>query len=168
MKKLSILIVILLVLITISGCSKKEEDKKTIPTYPADIVCTSNIEDEHDGDVENYISNVFIKLDDNKNVTETIYQSISESTLLDKATLELTNQFLEIYKDIKGISASSDVIDNKLIITIKYNYLDMDLNSTKKKLGTIVESNSILKKANKLPFSYEDFKKYELNGYECK
>jgi uncharacterized lipoprotein YehR (DUF1307 family) len=168
MKKLGVILIILLVLITISGCSKKEEDKKTIPTYNADIVCSSNIEDEHDGDVENYISNVFIKLDDNKNVTETIYQSISESTLLDKATLELTNQFLEIYKDIKGITASSDVIDNKLIITIKYNYIDMELKNTKMKLGTIVEDDSILKKATQLPFSYEEFKKYELNGYECK
>ena len=32
----------------------------------------------------------------------------------------------------------------------------------------IIETNSIIKKANKLPFSYDDFKKYELDGYECK
>ncbi len=168
MRKVLVFLSIFIVLGLISGCAKKEEEKKTIPTYDADIVCFANIEEENDGDVENYISNVFIKLDDNKNVTETVYQSISESSLLDKATLELTNQFLNIYKDIKGIEASSDVIDNKLIITIKYNYKDMDLDDTKKKLGSIIEDDSIFKKVKKLPFKYDELVKYDLKGYECK
>ena len=116
MKKLGVLIVVLLVLMTISGCSKKEEEKKTIPTYDADIVCTSNIEDEHDGDVENYISNVFIKLDDSKNVTETIYQSISESTLLDKATLELTNHEIRVTMIDGEVSTNFNLNNNNLII----------------------------------------------------
>ena len=168
MKKLGILIVLLIILTTISGCAKKEEEKKAIPLYDSDIVCSAVIEEENDGDVENFVSNVYIWLDKKKNVTETIYQNISESTLLDKATLELTNQFLDIYKNIKGIEASSDVIDNKLIITIKYNYNEMDLNATKKELGTIIDDSSIFKKVKKLPFSYDDLKKYELSGYECK
>jgi len=168
MRKISILIVLFIILITISGCDKKEEQNKTIPTYDADIVCTKEIEEENDGDIENYISNVFIKLDDNKNVKETIYQSISESSLLDKATLELTNQFLDIYKNINGIEASSDVINDKLIITIKYDYNNMDLNTVKKELGSIIDDKSIFKKIKKIPFSYEDLIKYELNEYECK
>lgn len=160
-------LLIICLLFLVCGCTKNEENK-SIPEYDHDIKCVSHIEEENDGDLETYTSNIFITLDDNKNVTSAIYQSISESTLLDKSTLELTNQFLNIYKDIKGIEASSDIIDNKLIITIKYDYSNIDLVSTKKKLGSILDDNHIFKKVNKLPFSYEDYKKYELTNYECK
>lgn len=160
-------IFLICLLFLVCGCAKNEENK-VIPEYDHDIKCVSHIEEEKDGDLETYTSNIFIKLDDNSNVKSAIYQSISESTLLDKSTLELTNQFLNIYKDIKGIEASSDVIDNKLVITIKYNYRDIDLINVKKKLESILDDNHIFKKVNKLPFSYDEYKKYELNNYECK
>ena len=160
-------IFLICLLFLVCGCAKNEENK-VIPEYDHDIKCVSHIEEEKDGDLETYTSNIFIKLDDNSYVKSAIYQSISESTLLDKSTLELTNQFLNIYKDIKGIEASSDVIDNKLVITIKYTYSNIDLINVKKKLGSILDDNHIFKKVNKLPFSYDEYKKYELNNYECK
>ena len=161
------IVILICLLFLVCGCSKKEEIK-TIPEYDHDILCVSNIEDENDGDLESYLSNIYIKLDDNKNVTSAVYQSVSDSTVLDKAALELTNQFLSIYKGINGIEAFAENIDNKLVITIKYNYSEIDLETTKRKLGSIVDDNHIFKKVKKLPFSYEEYKKYELNGYECK
>jgi uncharacterized lipoprotein YehR (DUF1307 family) len=164
--RLRYILIILLPLI-ICGCTKKEEPKK-IPEYDSDIKCVSTIEEDNDGDLVLYTSNIYINIDDNNNVTNTIYQSISDSTALDKATVDLTNQFLDIYKDINGIEAEAATIDNKLVITIKYDYTNMDLNIVKKKLGSILEDDNILKKTNKLPFSYDEFKKYSLKGYECK
>ena len=160
---------VLLIPLLICGCSKKEE-VKTIPEYESDIKCVKSGEvyDLEDGTPEEFISNIYVYLDDNKNVRSAIFQNISKSTVLDKATIELTNQFLSIYKDIDGIEATSDVVDDSLIITIKYNYLEMDLNNTKKRLGSIIDDNNILKNTKKLPFSYDEFKKYTLINYECK
>ena len=167
MKRKLLILIALLILVT--GCTKKEE-VKNIPDYDSDIKCVKSGEvyDLEDGTPEEFISNIYVYLDDNNNVKSAIFQNISKSTVFDKATIELTNQFLSIYKDIDGIEATSDVIDDSLIITIKYNYLDIDLDLTKKKLGTIIDDNNIMKKAEKLPFSYDEFKKYSLNGYDCK
>jgi uncharacterized lipoprotein YehR (DUF1307 family) len=162
-------LILLLIPLVICGCSKKEE-VKTIPDYDSDIKCvkTGQTYDLEDGTPEDFISNIYVYLDDNENVESAIFQNISKSTVFDKATIELTNQLLSIYKDIDGIDAFTDTVDDKLIITIKYNYLDMDLDLAKKKLGSIIDEDNIIRKAKKLPFSYEEFNKYSLSNYECK
>ena len=166
------LLIVLTLLLLVCGCSKSNEQSKQaeikIEEYNSDIKCSVVSEENINGDTNIYTGYVYIWLDEDKNVTKAIFQNISESTVLDKANIELTNQFLNLYKDIEGIEATSQVSDNKLVITISYDYLKIDPANIGQQLGTIVSDENALKQATTLPFSYEYFKKTQLDGYECK
>ena len=65
MKRKLLILIALLILVT--GCTKKEEVKK-IPDYESDIKCVKSGEvyDLEDGTPEEFISNIYVYLDDNK------------------------------------------------------------------------------------------------------
>lgn len=164
MKRISILLIILLL---VTGCNKKEEKEKvSIPTYDADIICTSYNNEIIEDEEMSSKNIIYITLNDD-NVVKVINQAINDSSMYNDSDLSLLSSIMDIYKDIDGIDAKFNKYDDSLVTEVTYEYDKIDLKLVKKELSNILDDNNILLNINKLPIKYETFKKYELEGFKC-
>lgn len=162
MKLTKVIILILCLSLSIS-CGKKDDIE--INKYDTKMVCKQEFNEVIDDEKVKSISNIYIDYDEDDNVVKAIYQSIGKYTSINE--LSMYEEIINLYSDLDGINAKFYTVDDSLVLEIEYNYLDMDLDTIKKKIGNMLEDTSILKQVNDLPVSLDEFKKIELNDYEC-
>lgn len=115
-----------------------------------------------------YISNVYINYDKKENITGVMYETIED--LGEKFSLEelsKTEDKLDIFNSIIGITANSKTINSNLVTHIKYDYKLIILYQIQKDLKGILPKDSVLMTTKYLPISFKRFKDVELKNYTC-
>lgn len=162
-KILILIIVIILIIVLIP-----KGEKVSIPTYESDIICTKNFSELNENDINvETKSNIFISLDNNKNVKKVIIQNIENGNIYSIEDSYLIKNLYDEYNKIDGIKATIDYLENEIIYTVIYDYLEINLNQLKKKLNSFVE-DTIYDDIKELPFTYDFYHEYELKDYDCK
>lgn len=161
--KLNKVIFLVLCLFLFTACSK--QDNSEIIKYDTKMICKREFNEIIDDEKIKSTSNVYLDYDADELVVKAIYQSISEYTSINELTMY--EEIVKLYNDLKGINAKFYVADDSLVLEIEYNYLDMDIDNINKKIGNMLEDDNILKQVDSLPISLDEFKKIELNDYEC-
>ena len=154
-KYVYIIIIAVLLITCIIVFNGRDTSIKNIPTYKSDLICTHET------------NTIYIFYDDNKNITKLIYQEVTPYDESQNKTYELNKEINKIYNKIKGINASIDIVDDKLLEEITYDFSKIDLIDAKKILISISDDNILLKKVDSLPIKYSKLKEIELEGYEC-
>lgn len=166
MKKLilfsAVVAMFLILIVLIFNREEKDSKEIDIPTYKTDVICKSNSYDE-ESDIETF-SNIYLNYDEEKYVTDVIFQSITMTQFTD-SQVELLESYFVFYEGIDGINTDIEVIDNYIISTIKYNFLEIDEKQVQKELGDILSEEALL--MQDFPLSYDDYVDLYLNDYEC-
>lgn len=156
MKKNKLLIIIpILLLIFVTGCSTNKKEKK--------LECSLNVENEN----ENYKISLerVAYYDKNKNVTRTVSNDIVEST--DYNTLDTYekqfNSVKNMYKGIKYYDVTVSQNGNKVEAVTKVDYTKVDTNA----LIKVTNNNNFFEKDGTLRLSTLK-KSYEDSGLTCK
>ena len=113
------------------------------------------------------LSNIFISLDKNKNVKKVIIQNIENGNIYSIEDSYLIKNLYDEYNKIDGIKATIDYLENEIIYTVIYDYLEINLDQLKKNLNSFVE-DTIYDEIEELPFTYDFYHEYELKEYDCK
>jgi len=166
-KKLLVILGILILLsieIVLSVRNNEDEEKNeaSIPVYDADVVCSLSGVDTFEDMNEEYDIKAYLTIKDDL-VTKVILVGISS----DSGNLYETQSLMNDYNQIEGIEAKVSSNNNDLITEIEYNYDVIDLEEVRSKLGYLLIDDSIFLKADSLPVSLSDYKKYELRDYVC-
>lgn len=155
-------IVILLIMISfITGCKSK------INTYDTKMVCKQKFSEKLDDDILDSESIIYVDYDDQEYVTKAIYQSISSKDYYNSSLIETLDYVIATYNKMDGISARRYNADDKLIFEIAYDYKKTSLEEFKEKMGDLIDPESILGSSTELPIKLSEYKKIELDGYEC-
>lgn len=161
--KLNKIIILILCLTLPISCGKKDDIE--ISKYDTKMVCKQEFSEVIEDEKVKSISNIYLDYDEEENVVKAIYQSIGKYTSVNE--LSMYEEIIKLYNDLDGIKAKFYTVDDSLVLEIEYNYLEMDLDVIKKKIGNMLEDTSILKQVGDLPISLDEFRKIELNDYEC-
>lgn len=125
MKKI-LLIFVLLVIIT--GCKEKEEEKREVIKSTGDLECVYK-ESRVDED-SMYTSRYLYKYNKNGILEEVINDEIVEfnenDKELKKTYSDLMKKANDEYKGINGVSTSTNISDNKYVLTITINPNKLD------------------------------------------
>ena len=158
MKKALLLLSIIFLL---TGC------KETINTYDADMICRMNYEAEVDGYTSESESVIYINYDKGKNITKAIYQSIGNLSEYNDYLLNSLDSIVDIYNKLDGINSNKYIVDDKVVMEIEYDYFKIDLAQFREELGDLIDDESILASIDDLPIKLSEFKRHELEGYDC-
>ncbi len=161
MKKLSILFMAVL-LMFVTGCSfgNKANSVKGVKT----MTCTKEEIDENnnkttDTMIITYNSEKVLKVD------ETTLAEMDPSYI--SMAYGLGSMFVSMYKNIDGLDASMEMVDNnkiKTIFNIDYDKLNMD--QVRENLGNITSDADNTYSSNS--YTIERFQENFLEGYSCK
>lgn len=155
-------IVVLLVIVSfLTGCKSK------INTYDTKMVCKQKFSEDLDGDVIDSESIIYVDYDDKEYVTKAIYQSISSKDYYNSSLIETLDYVITTYNKMDGISARRYNADDKLIFEITYDYKKISLSEFRGSMGDLIDPESVLGSSDELPIKLSDYKKIELDGYEC-
>lgn len=156
-----------LFLLMLSGCSKKNDNRLNEYENDADQICRMHIQEENDDVYITSDSNVYLYLDDSSFVEKAIYQSVSSLNDVTSYSYETYEYIKNLYSKIAGIDVDYYETTDSLVLEIEYNYNEIDLKYLRDTLGYLLDNDSLLGSVESLPISVDDFKKIELDGYEC-
>lgn len=162
---ITIIIFILMIvgfLVCSDDCSKVVVDQ--IHEYDAMMVCTKHSNKDDISSTSNY----YIDYDVDENLTRVIYQEISDEADYSESLIESVKLNVKKHNSVEGIKSTVEVIDDKVVVEIHYDYTIINLNQVKKDLEDVFNNDNILMKSKKLPISLKKFKSTELSEYECK
>lgn len=152
---------LLLVFLVICFSLFKRDDEQ-IPKYDADIICRSANLDNDVGSELNSRSNIYI-YENNGYIDKMINQVITNDLSYDWFFSEL----VDLYNQIEGITATVDIIQDKLVVEITYDYKTLDLKVFRSTVGHLLSEDSVYYNIEDFPISVEEYKKRELKNYEC-
>lgn len=161
--KFNKLIIFGLCMLLCVSCAKKENKK--IKEYDAMMKCRKEFKEVIDDDNITSISNIYLNYDEDGMVKNAIYQSISDYS--STKDINMYEEIIKIYNSLSGIKANINIVNDSVVLEIEYDYQEMDLDEIKDKIGNMLDDDSLLMKAKELPISLDEFKKIELNNYEC-
>lgn len=164
---MKIKIAILLALVSfISGC--KANTGVDVHHYDTMMSCSKKQTEEVDGTSINSLSNIYYDYNADGYVTKAIYQSVGDVQNYNDVILASLDNLIELYNEVDGIVASRYISREKVVFEFIYDYENIDQAKFNLKLGDIIDDDFILKRADMLPFSVEEFVSSELSGYDCK
>lgn len=156
------LLVIVLFLVIKKNTIDEEKEEDKIPVYNADVVCSLSGIDTFEDEEDEYSLKSYLTIKDNL-VIKAILVGVSS----DIGNITQTQEIINEYNKIKGISAKVFISKEKLVTEVEYNYEVIDLDEVKRELGYLLIDDSIFLKVKSLPVLLADYQKYELQDYEC-
>lgn len=160
MKKIISLFMALGLIVSLSGCGKKEtkEDKDTTKT----LTCTKTTEE--DGMKSD--NKVVVTYNDEKILTV----EETETSVMDKSLLDMSYNFgtkmAEGFNKVDGMEMTYEKVnDTTLKSVIKMDYTKLKAENMKEALGDGFDEEDFNKS---IKMNIDEFKKEELEGYTCK
>lgn len=173
-KELIIIITICITLSIIVGAilsidSKATKDLESYDVKDANMSCYYEGESTDDsGNVTGkYYNYMYIYNDTNEYVTKVIYKSVYTNSYFNESLKDLTESILELYTSVDGITSNIDVVNNKTVVTIEFDYSKINLEEAKEELEDILSSEAVLMNMEERT-TVEEFLKIEDPDYICK
>lgn len=166
MKKVVLCIFIIIIVVFVFFLFNKKEIKEEIPTYESDIMCTKDEIEEIDGEYITYKNNIYITLNNNY-VSKVVFQSVKDIDLNQNYDISFIQALIRLYDSVDGVTGEVLTTDSYLITTFKYDFELIDLKFLRSELGDLLDSESLFMKVSDLPISFDQYKRYELEGYNC-
>lgn len=158
-------LLLVVLLITVTGCTKGEDIPKSILGGPKTLTCTK---EEVDEDGFKTFETMKIKYD-KKTVLEVDAEQLMET---DPEYLDMIygfgTSFAETLNEVDGYTVKYDKVDeNTLKFTTKLDYKKFNPELLKEALGELYdeEDNDFTSKTN---YTIEEFKEEHLQDYDCK
>lgn len=173
-KELIIIITICITLSIIVGAilsidSKAKKDLESYDVKDANMSCYYEGESTDDsGNVTGkYYNYMYIYNDTNEYVTKVIYKSVYTNSYFNESLKDLTESILELYTSVDGITSNIDVVNNKTVVTIEFDYTKINLEEAREELEDILSSEAVLMNMEERT-TVEEFLKIEDPDYICK
>lgn len=140
------------------------EEELELKTYDSNVVCKFE-SSEISEDESSYYSNVYINYGDGGNISDIIYQTVTQTEFSD-SYMQLVNDLYNLYNNVNGIKTDIYKSAGYVVTTIEYDFTVLDLKTAKKELGDMLEEDSFIL-TGKLPIAYNVYIDKYLNEYSC-
>lgn len=164
MKKI---VVLLLVMFILTGCKKDDKNIDELNVYKTKEVCKKTTIEEVDGEILESQSIIYLDYDEANFVNLAIYQSITDISNVNSYTYSTYEYIRNLYSGIDGVNVIYYDTKDSLVLEIRYDYTDINLEEFRNNLGDLIDMDSLLGSTKKLPVKMTEFKKKELGGYVC-